>query len=154
MTISLFNYVKFTFKNVIKKKSSILFPTIVLVASICMGIVLTSVIPIKYLDLISFLYTILLIIITIIFSSIKALNLFKDLEVEGIEILSLSKPISRRSLVIGKLISFSLLNLIWSCVFFICGLLFFYANNSFNQIFLKSSLLLLLVFVAFLSLDY
>ncbi|MBY7704793.1 hypothetical protein JIY74_31940 [Vibrio harveyi] len=112
MTISLFNYVKFTFKNVIKKKSSILFPTIVLVASICVGIVLTSVIPFKYLDLISFLYTILLIIMTIIFSSIKALNLFKDLEVEGIEILSLSKPISRRSLVIGKLISFSLLNLI------------------------------------------
>lgn len=149
MTISLFNYVKFTFKNVIKKKSSILFPTIVLVVSICVGIVLTSVIPFKYLDLISFLYTILLIIMTIIFSSIKALNLFKDLEVEGIEILSLSKPISRRSLVIGKLISFSLLNLIWSCVFFICGLLFFYANNSFNQIFLKSSLLAFISFCSF-----
>ncbi|SYV95542.1 ABC-type transport system involved in multi-copper enzyme maturation, permease component, partial [Mycoplasma putrefaciens] len=113
MTISLFSYVKFTFKNVIKKKSSIFFPVIVLVTSLIIGIILVSAIPNKYLELISFLYTILLIIITIIFSSIKALNLFKDLEVEGIEILSLSKPISRNSLVMGKLISFSFLNLIW-----------------------------------------
>ncbi|WP_434341699.1 ABC transporter permease [Mycoplasma putrefaciens] len=148
MTISLFSYVKFTFKNVIKKKSSIFFPVIVLVTSLIIGIILVSAIPNKYLELISFLYTILLIIITIIFSSIKALNLFKDLEVEGIEILSLSKPISRNSLVMGKLISFSFLNLIWSGVLFVCGLLFFYANNGFGQTLLKS---LLLAFVSFCS---
>ncbi|WP_434343517.1 hypothetical protein [Mycoplasma sp. 06067-C1-B144P-99-0482-3] len=73
----------------------------------------------KYLRLSSYLYIFLLLIITVIFSAIKSLNIFKDLDQEGLEIISFSKPISRNSLILGKLLCLSFYGLIWSSILLI-----------------------------------
>lgn len=42
-------------------------------------------------------------ILTIFYASLKALNIYKDLEEEGLELLTYSKPINRRDIFIAKL---------------------------------------------------
>ncbi|MBY7703743.1 hypothetical protein JIY74_26105 [Vibrio harveyi] len=105
-------YCFFAFNTILKKKSSILLPIIVIAISFFVGIVFKFAVPSNYQELAVFFYTFIAIIMTAIYSSIKALNLFKDLEQEGIEIITLSKPISRKQLILGKLICLSYFGLI------------------------------------------
>ncbi|ADR24018.1 conserved domain protein [Mycoplasma leachii PG50] len=95
----------------------------------------------KYLRLSSYLYIFLLLIITVIFSAIKSLNIFKDLDQKGLEIISFSKPISRNSLILGKLLCLSFYGLIWSSILLISFLVSLYANYSFINLILTSLLL-------------
>ncbi|SYV97171.1 Uncharacterised protein, partial [Mycoplasmopsis edwardii] len=38
-------------------------------------------------------------LLTVLFASIKSINIYKDFEEEGIELLTLSKPISRKKII-------------------------------------------------------
>ncbi|AJM71528.1 ABC transporter permease [Mycoplasma yeatsii] len=131
-------YSFFAFNTILKKKSSILLPIIAVAISFFVGIVFKFAVPSNYQELAVFFYTFIAIIMTAVYSSIKALNLFKDLEQEGIEIITLSKPISRKQLILGKLICLSYFGLIWSTALLISGFLYFYASFNFVNVLINS----------------
>lgn len=141
MKISIFKYSQFAFFTILYKKSSYLLPIFTLVFSTIIGLIFKFVIDEKYLGLSSYLYIFLLLIITVIFSAIKSLNVFKDLDQEGLEIISFSKPISRNNLILGKLLCLSFYGLIWSSILLISSLVSLYANYSFINLILTSLLL-------------
>ncbi|CBW54600.1 ABC transporter, permease protein [Mycoplasma mycoides subsp. capri LC str. 95010] len=141
MKISIFKYSQFAFFTILYKKSSYLLPIFTLVFSTIIGLIFKFVINEKYLGLSSYLYIFLLLIITVIFSAIKSLNIFKDLDQEGLEIISFSKPISRNNLILGKLLCLSFYGLIWSSILLISALVSLYANYSFITLVLTSLLL-------------
>lgn len=147
MKTSAFKYSKFAFNTVFKKKSSIIIPAITLIMSFVLGLVFKFAISEKYLTLSSYLFVFALLITTVLFSSIKALNIFKDFEQEGLELVSLAKPISRNSLVWGKLLSLIYFGLMWSIVLFISALLSTYALHVGSNLFIYS----LLFFIVGLS---
>ncbi|QQY78498.1 ABC transporter permease [Mycoplasma mycoides subsp. capri] len=150
MSNTLLRYAFFAFNITFKKKSSIFMPGVITVISFIIGLVFKFVVSDKYLELSGFLYTIALILTTVVFSSIKSLNIFKDLENEGIEIITLSKPISRKNIVLGKLASLTFFGLLWSFVLFICGLISLYAIHSFKDLILYSLLLMFVSLVTYL----
>ncbi|QVK05970.1 ABC transporter permease family protein [Mycoplasma mycoides] len=141
MKLNAFKYSQFAFYTILKKKSSIILPIFTLVSSLIIGLILKFVVNNKYVELLSFLYVFILITLTVVFSCIKALNIFKDLEQEGLEIISLSKPLTRESLIIGKLLCLTFFGLIWSLTLLISGFLSLYATYSFLYLFLTSLLL-------------
>ncbi|CBV67516.1 ABC transporter permease [Mycoplasma leachii] len=141
MKLNAFKYSQFAFYTILKKKSSTLLPAFTLISSLIIGIILKFVVNNKYVELLSFLYVFILITLTVVFSCIKALNIFKDFEQEGLEIISLSKPLTRESLIIGKLLCLTFFGLIWSLTLLISGFLSLYAVYSFLYLFLTSLLL-------------
>ncbi|KKW61271.1 ABC transporter permease family protein [Mycoplasma capricolum] len=141
MKLNAFKYSQFAFYTILKKKSSIILPVITLISSLIIGIILKFVVNNKYVELLSFLYVFILVTLTVVFSCIKALNIFKDFEQEGLEIISLSKPLTRESLIIGKLLCLTFFGLIWSLTLLISGFLSLYATYSFLYLFLTSLLL-------------
>ncbi|ADR23903.1 putative membrane protein [Mycoplasma leachii PG50] len=141
MKLNAFKYSQFAFYTILKKKSSTLLPAFTLISSLIIGIILKFVVNNKYVELLSFLYVFILITLTVVFSCIKALNIFKDFEQEGLEIISLSKPLTRESLIIGKLLCLTFFGLIWSLTLLISGFLSLYAVYSFLYLFLISLLL-------------
>ncbi|WP_434325755.1 ABC transporter permease [Mycoplasma leachii] len=141
MKLNAFKYSQFAFYTILKKKSSTLLPAFTLISSLIIGIILKFVVNNKYVELLSFLYIFILITLTVVFSCIKALNIFKDFEQEGLEIISLSKPLTRESLIIGKLLCLTFFGLIWSLTLLISGFLSLYAVYSFLYLFLTSLLL-------------
>ncbi|WFQ93078.1 ABC transporter permease [Mycoplasma feriruminatoris] len=150
MKISIFKYCQFAFHTILYKKSSYLLPIFTILFSSIIGLVFKFIIDQKYLELSAYLYIFLLLIITVIFSAIKSLNIFKDLDQEGLEIISFSKPISRNNLVLGKLLCLSFYGLIWSGVLFISSLVSLYANYLFIDLLLTSLLLLFVGLITYL----
>ncbi|SYV90648.1 ABC-type transport system involved in multi-copper enzyme maturation, permease component, partial [Metamycoplasma alkalescens] len=113
MNTSAIKYSQFTFNTTLKKKNSIIMPILVLIFSLIIGLIFKFLINPKYLDLSTFIYIFAISLMTIIFASIKTLNIFKDMEKEGLELISLSKPISRNNLIFGKLLALIYFGLIW-----------------------------------------
>ncbi|MGX9358995.1 MULTISPECIES: ABC transporter permease [unclassified Mycoplasma] len=150
MKTSAFKYSKFAFNTVFKKKSSIIIPAITLIFSFIVGFVFKFVISEKYLTLASYLYIFSVLIVTVLFASIKALNIFKDFEQEGLELVSIAKPISRKGLVLGKLLSLIYFGLLWSTVLFISSLLSTYALYSGANLFLYSLLFFVISLASYL----
>lgn len=142
-------YSFFAFNTILKKKSSILLPIMTVAISFFVGIVFKFAVPSNYQELAVFFYTFIVIIMTAVYSSIKALNLFKDLEQEGIEIITLSKPISRKQLILGKLMCLSYFGLIWSASLLISGFLYFYASFNFINVLLNSLTLFFISLTAY-----
>ncbi|AGJ90654.1 ABC transporter permease [Mycoplasma putrefaciens] len=149
MLKSAFDYAFFAFNIILKKKSSLLIPITIVISSFIVGLIFKFIITDKYHDLASFLYTFLIIVVSVIYGSIKALNLFKDLQAEGLEIITLSKPISRKSLILGKLICLAFFGLIWSASLLVSGFLYLYATNNFVEILLKSLLLFIVSLIVY-----
>ncbi|WP_245391249.1 ABC transporter permease [Metamycoplasma canadense] len=150
MKTTAFKYSQFAFNILLKKKSSIIMPILVLCFSLIIGFVFKFGISNKYLSLASYLYTFAVIIATILFASIKALNIFKDFEQEGIELISLAKPISRNKLVLGKLISLVYFGLLWSGVVFISALISLYGVYLVKDLFIYAILFLIVSLATYL----
>ncbi|AZZ65371.1 ABC transporter permease [Metamycoplasma phocicerebrale] len=150
MKTSALKYSRFAFNNVFKKKSSIIIPSLLIGLSLIMGLIFRFTIDHKYFNLTTYIYIFFVLVATVIFSSIKALNIFKDFEQEGMEIVSLSKPISRNNLVLGKLITLIYFGLIWAIVSSLSSLLFL--NGFFNArlLFTYSGLFLIVVFCTYM----
>ncbi|MCU4706622.1 ABC transporter permease [Mycoplasma sp. CSL7503-lung] len=140
MKTSAYKYSKFAFNTVFKKKSSIIIPTLTFIVSFIIGFVFKFAINEKYLPLSSHLYIFAILITTVLFASIKSLNIFKDFEEEGLELVGLSKPISRNNFVFGKLLTLIYFGLIWSSILFISALLSTYALYSSVNLFVYSLL--------------
>ncbi|QNM93829.1 ABC transporter permease [Mycoplasma sp. Pen4] len=116
-------YSNFVFKLLFKKKSSWVLPLILII----MGLGLTTTFAIVNIsEKISYfvMYAIVFVqlLLTIIFAGLKSLNIYKDLEDDGIEILTYAKPLSRKQIFTGKLISFINYGLIWSLIIMLVNL--------------------------------
>nr|WP_318033854.1 ABC transporter permease subunit [Mycoplasmopsis bovis] len=84
------------------------------------------------------------------FHQLKALNIFKDFDSEGLEIITLSKPISRNNLILGKLLTLIYFGLIWSLVMLIASLFGLYAIFDVTKIFLVAILFLFVGLMTYL----
>ncbi|UUM20192.1 ABC transporter permease [Mycoplasma sp. 2045] len=107
------NYIYFLHKVILKKKSSWIIPALVGTIMIVLSIII-SIMNIQNKSLVIYCASFGLLFITIFFSSLKSINLYKDLEEEGLEIITFSKPISRKTIFISKLLMFLLMGLYWA----------------------------------------
>ncbi|WP_051617778.1 ABC transporter permease [Mycoplasmopsis iners] len=102
MKNSIRNYLNFLNINIFAKKITwitwLTFLALNLIINITIGIINPQVDK----NLIIFIIAFVQILFSIFFSSFIYINIFKELEEEGIEILSLSKPISRKHIYIAK----------------------------------------------------
>ncbi|MGY6172434.1 hypothetical protein ACW95P_03770 [Candidatus Mycoplasma pogonae] len=69
---------------------------------------------------------------TIIFISIKVINIFVEIEEEGIEVIVFSKKITRKNIILGKILTFITIAFAWAILILIFNLIFFAFN--FNKI--------------------
>ena len=119
-------YIGFLTRLIIVKKTTYLLPIITLLITLIIGIVVGCVVKQKTQFLIiSYVMIMFNLLMTTIFASLKALNIFKDFSEDGIDILVISKPISRKNIVWSKIFFFVLTGIVWSLVSFL-GLLIFY----------------------------
>ncbi len=117
-------YFSFTTKYMIKKKSTIFIPILsfifVLIFSMMPIFFLSSSDSLQTITMFTsiFIFTTLLISIstTSLFATIKALNLFKDISREGMEILIVSKPIKRSQIIFVRFVYFLFLGIALSLV--------------------------------------
>ncbi|MGL5590967.1 MAG: hypothetical protein ACRDCH_02760 [Metamycoplasmataceae bacterium] len=117
-------YFAFTAKYIIKKKSTIIAPLIsfvmIMLVALFPKFILTPNDPAIQSDLLSqsliSMVTIGVIASSSVFSTIKALNLFKDISSEGMEILIVSKPIKRSQIISVRFLFFLLLGIGYSLV--------------------------------------
>jgi ABC-2 type transport system permease protein len=105
-------YSVFTAKYILKKKSTILMP----IMSFFLVLILT-IIPIFLGEIL--VYGIFLLVVssvsisvTGVFATVKALNLFKDISAEGMEIIIVSKPIKRGQIIFVRFMFFFFLGII------------------------------------------
>ncbi|MGL5617953.1 MAG: hypothetical protein ACRCWU_02805 [Metamycoplasmataceae bacterium] len=117
-------YFAFTTKYIMKKKSTMIAPLIsflmIMLISLFPKFILNPGDPIIQNDVLSqaliSMITIGIIASSAVFSTIKALNLFKDISNEGMEILIVSKPIKRSQIILVRFLFFLLLGIVYSIV--------------------------------------
>lgn len=135
---SSFAYSKFLAQIIFKKKSTIVIPIIAFLLTIILTIIAHFVgvqnrtEPSVFL-IISYIVLFINLFITVIFASIKSLNLFKDLAKEGMDILIFSKTITRKNVITTKLGFFAFLGVLWSFLVFISLIIFYASNYPFSQ---------------------
>ncbi|AMD81115.1 putative ABC transporter protein [Mycoplasmopsis canis PG 14] len=156
---SFWNYVSFIHKVTLKKKNTVIIPVIWMVVSIIITFALFSFnFDDKAKTLIFYIVVFVELLLTALFSSIKSINIFKDLEEEGIELLTLSKPISRRKIVWGKTATNLLFGIYWSLLMSLSNLLIVllglhdYANFILGLISLPVFVIAYMIFGSFSSL--
>ncbi|MGZ9763328.1 hypothetical protein ACXYRP_03505 [Mycoplasma sp. 5912] len=138
-----FYYVFFIHKLILKKKNTIIVPIIWIIISIISSIVFSQLNINTKQKMLSFYIVIFVeLLITVFFSAIKTINIYKDLEEEGIELLTLSKSISRKSIIWAKTFSNIVFGLYWAVIII------------FSNIFILASLKLLVImwYLIFISL--
>ncbi|WLP85920.1 ABC transporter permease [Mycoplasma seminis] len=117
------SYALFLHKIMLKKKSTIILPLFWFVVSIILAIVFASLKLDSYkINFAIYAVAFIELILTIFYASLKALNIYKDLEEEGVELLSYSKPISRKQIFSGKLIIYLTLGCYWALIMLLCNL--------------------------------
>ncbi|TPE57570.1 ABC transporter permease [[Mycoplasma] falconis] len=118
------NYANFLFKITAKKKSSIIIPSVFMLISIILSFTLLGLkLSSDYNNIIIYSYVFVALLMTVLYTSLKALNIFRDPENEGIELLIFAKPISRKQMIMGKMLSFIYFSLIWSTITLIAMML-------------------------------
>ncbi|UUM19388.1 ABC transporter permease [Mycoplasma sp. 1018B] len=118
------NYALFLIINLIAKK--ILWITFIVFLVINFTLSLTlSLVNQNYWDtnLVIFVNSFIQIIFTIFYSGILYINIFKELEEEGMEILSLSKPLKRKNIYLAKTLIAIFIALIYSLIITLLNLI-------------------------------
>lgn len=111
---------------IVKKKNTYVIPIIWLIISIILSIILSTLeINENVKALIFYVVIFVEMLLTILYSSIKTLNIYRDLEEEGIEILLLSKPISRKKIFLSKLITTLFFSIYFSLFISLSNLIIF-----------------------------
>ncbi|MBN3534486.1 ABC transporter permease [Mycoplasma procyoni] len=117
-----------------KKKSTIFIPLINLLIIIPILIINFS-LQQSFESFISIFYVNILIngVLSSIFGSLKGLNIFKDLQGEGIEIIVFSKSITRKQIVTTKLVNFLFWGICWSLVSYFIIIIPLFFNLIYSQ---------------------
>lgn len=118
------SYVYFLHKIILKKKSSYVLPIVFFALAIIFSITLSVVqIPDRFKNFTIYAIIFAEMILTIFYASLKALNIYKDLEEEGLELLTYSKPINRRDIFIAKFIVFIIFDCYWAILMMVSNLI-------------------------------
>ncbi|WP_338822398.1 ABC transporter permease [Mycoplasmopsis felifaucium] len=97
------------------KVSTVVLPILTLIISLIIGTTFSFItLSDFYRNILIYSYSFCVILLTIFYGSLKGINLFSDLDSEGIELLIYSKPLSRKQIILGKNLTFILIGLIWS----------------------------------------
>ncbi|MFG4975230.1 ABC-2 transporter permease [Mycoplasmoides gallisepticum] len=108
----------------LKKKSSYVLPIVFFALAIIFSIILSVVqIPDRFKNFTIYAIIFAEMILTIFYASLKALNIYKDLEEEGLELLTYSKPINRRDIFIAKFIVFIIFDCYWAILMMVSNLI-------------------------------
>ncbi|MFV8471559.1 ABC transporter permease [Mycoplasma sp. SK341A] len=117
------SYISFLHKIVLKKKSTFIVPIVWMAIAIILSIIFAT---LQLNDLKSnfAIYAIVFaeLLITIFYASMKSLHIYKDLEEEGVELLTYSKPISRKSIFLGKFSIFIIFGAYWGLTMLLSNL--------------------------------
>ncbi|UWV82968.1 hypothetical protein ONA23_00275 [Mycoplasmopsis cynos] len=106
--------------------------------SIILTIVINSIeLDSKLVPLIYYIVVFIESLLTVLFASIKSINIYKDLEEEGIELLTLSKPISRNKVIWGKSFTNFLLGFYWSIIMFLCNVIILSGISNSDVVFIS-----------------
>lgn len=118
------SYVYFLHKIILKKKSSYVLPIVFFALAIIFSITLSVVqIPDRFKNFTIYAIIFAEMILTIFYASLKALNVYKDLEEEGLELLTYSKPINRRDIFIAKFIVFIIFDCYWAILMMVSNII-------------------------------
>ncbi|QCZ36514.1 ABC transporter permease [Mycoplasma nasistruthionis] len=109
------NYIFYLHKIIFKKKSSFVIPVIWLVISVLLSIIFSFLsFNNKIQNFVIYSVVFAEIIFTIFYAALKSLNIYKDLEEEGVELLTYAKPITRKQIFAGKLSVFLIFGVYWA----------------------------------------
>lgn len=118
------SYVYFLHKIILKKKSSYVLPIVFFALAIIFSITLSVVqIPDRFKNFTIYAIIFAEMILTIFYASLKALNVYKDLEEEGLELLTYSKSINRRDIFIAKFIVFIIFDFYWAILMMVSNII-------------------------------
>ncbi len=118
------NFINFLLVKTIKKKSTWIIPLVYFVCILALSLVYKfafSNYGNQYLSI--YLIAFFTILFTMFYSGIKSTNLFVDTDKEGADILALSKPISKKTLVMSKNITLLIFSVIWASFILISNLI-------------------------------
>ncbi|WP_027334083.1 ABC transporter permease [Mycoplasma elephantis] len=118
------NLISFFYKFLFLKKNTIIIPLSIIILNLSLLSIFYFIkIEGRFLPVITYSLIFLELIITIVYSGIKNLNLYNDLENEGLEIIIFSKPIKRNNIILAKILTLSTLGLIYSFIISLSNLL-------------------------------
>ncbi|MDJ1646193.1 ABC transporter permease [Mycoplasma phocimorsus] len=118
------NFINFLLVKTIKKKSTWIIPLVYFICILAFSLVYKFLFfnqDNQYLSI--YLIAFFTILFTMFYSGIKSTNLFVDTDKEGVDILSLSKPISKKTLVMSKNITLLIFSLIWASFILVSNLI-------------------------------
>ncbi|MCU4706701.1 ABC transporter permease [Mycoplasma sp. CSL7503-lung] len=119
------NYIQFLHKVIMKKKNSIIIPIIIILLMLIMTIVFSQInLDNNKINIIFYITIAIQLIFTIFFSSLKSINIFKDLSEDGLGLLTFSKPLSRKNIIFGKIIINIIIGLYWTMTLTLLNILF------------------------------
>ncbi|MES3519246.1 ABC-2 transporter permease [Mycoplasmoides gallisepticum] len=118
------SYVYFLHKIILKKKSSYVLPIVFFALAIIFSITLSVVqIPDRFKNFTIYAIIFAEMILTIFYACLKALNVYKDLEEEGLELLTYSKSTNRRDIFIAKFIVFIIFDFYWAILMMVSNII-------------------------------
>ncbi|MDQ0513936.1 ABC-2 type transport system permease protein [Mycoplasmoides fastidiosum] len=128
-----FYYLMFLFKLIFKKKNTIIIPICLYLLSTAVIIATFVLTDARITYIISYSLIFVELIFTIIFSSIKAINIFIDLEDLGIDIIVFSKRITTQNVILAKVLFFLTINLLWAFNVFLFNLILILVNKNLSE---------------------
>ncbi|MBN0919491.1 ABC transporter permease subunit [[Mycoplasma] gypis] len=116
------------------KKSTIWLPVFSFVLTVVLGLIGLASKDLHTIKLIIIPSIVVSLFLCVLYSNLVSINIFKALELDGLELIVTSKPVSRKSMVQTKMIMFVLIGLIYSLttlIAFAIGLSYLYKIESF-----------------------
>lgn len=126
MSIFVFKYFRFVFNIVFRKISIFILFILILVFLLIIGLVYKFVVGENYYLFLVYIFIFISVLVIVIFLFIKVLNIFKDFDSEGLEIIILFKFIFRNNLILGKLLVLIYFGFLWLIIMFVAVLFGFY----------------------------
>ncbi|MGX9395475.1 hypothetical protein ACWXVT_00540 [Mycoplasma sp. 1573] len=119
------NFLKFLLYYLINKKSTLLMPILGFALTLGLSFMCLAANNLYQLQMFMIAPIVLSLVNTVVFSNLLAINIFKSIETDGMELIVTSKPVSRHSMVNVKILiffAFSLLNALLVLLAFVIGL--------------------------------
>lgn len=129
------NFISFLLVKTIKKKSTWIIPLVYFICVLALSIIYKFLFINQYNQYLSvYIIAFFTILFTMFYSGIKSTNLFVDTDKEGVDILALSKPISKKTLVMSKNITLLIFSGIWASFILITNLIINFILLGFSTI--------------------
>ncbi|WP_373437543.1 hypothetical protein [Metamycoplasma equirhinis] len=112
-----FANVKFLSQILFAKKNTYIIPIVFFLLNLIAAISFAFIkIEGRFLPIITYAIAFIELMLTVVYSSLKHLNLYHDLEKEGVEIILFSKPISRKKIILSKIFVSLIVGGFWTLV--------------------------------------